>query len=89
MLVDCIANEFQTYYENLGDDLNKCTLPWTMSLMKTYGNGSVIEHPCNDTSTAARQTSQIEAFFHHARSYGIENCKGTLLPSTTSKTRML
>ena len=63
----------------MSDRNGECTLPWTLSLMKTSTNATVPEIPCNDTDFVNNQTLEIQEFFSNARNYDVDGCKGIML----------
>ena len=79
LVSDCIGKSFEEFYQSVSDRNGKCTLPWTLSLMKTSTNATVPETPCSDTDFANLQTLEIQDFFGNARNYDVDGCKGIIL----------
>ena len=75
-LLDCVKNAFKEFYRKKCTICRHCTLPWTISLLKTMGDETLDEAPCQDVDIANNITSQIHDFFFKALKYDIKQCRG-------------
>ena len=78
MILDCVTKQYEEFYQREIQPIANCTIPWTLSLLKTATNDTISENPCENPRTATLITYKLQEFFTQANNYSIDQCTGIL-----------